>query len=99
MPRTAKTKKKEVHSPLMSVPDGARYLRTDINLVRKAIASGELPVFDFGSQKLYKPTLDAFIVKWQNRGDELKAKIGADEDKKDAELEDGEERRIYLGDE
>lgn len=70
MPCTAKTKKKEVQSPLMSIADGARYLKADVTLVRKAISCGELPVFDFGSCKLYKPTLDAFIIKWQNHGDE-----------------------------
>lgn len=100
MSRTAKSKptKKDIQSPLMSITDGARYLRTDVGLVRKAIKYGELPVFDFGSKKLYRPTLDKFIVKWQNHGAELEAKILA----KEAEakpLKDGEERRIFIGDE
>ena len=100
MPRVAKrkTSRPQVQSPLMSIADGARYLRTDVSLVRKAIKYGELPVFDFGSKKLYKPTLDKFIVKWQNHGAELEAKILAKETA-DKPLEDGEERRIYLGDE
>ncbi|OCX50169.1 hypothetical protein BFD03_01165 [Limosilactobacillus reuteri] len=101
MPRVAKrkTSKPQVQSPLMSIADGARYLKTDVTLVRKAISCGELPVFDFGSRKLYKPTLDAFIIKWQNHGDELEAKIAAMEDQKSSSLKDGDERRIYLGDE
>ncbi len=70
IPRKAKqSRKREVVSPLFTVQEGARYLRTDINKVREAIKCGELPVFSFGSDKLYKPTLDAFIVKWQNRGE------------------------------
>lgn len=102
MPRTKKRSSgRQVESPLFSVPEGAKYLRTDVNEVRKAIKYGELPVFDFGSPKLYKPTLDAFIVKWQNRGDELEAKlkaaeqVGSSPDKDDSEPE---ERRIFIGD-
>lgn len=106
MPRTKKRSSgRQVESPLFSVPEGAKYLRTDVNEVRKAIKYGELPVFDFGSPKLYKPTLDAFIVKWQNRGDELEAKLKAAEQAAErADLSpkeddsEPEERRIFVGD-
>lgn len=60
--------KRLVNSPLYSITDGARYLHTDANLVREAIKLGYLPVFDFGSPKLYRPAMDEFIVKYMGMG-------------------------------
>lgn len=60
--------KREIDSPLYSVPDAAKYLHTDLNLVRKAIDLGYLPVFDFGSCKVYRPEMDKFIIKYMGSG-------------------------------
>lgn len=81
--------KRVINSPLYTVPEGARYLKTDIVLVRKAIEKGYLPVFDFGSQKLYRPEMDRFIVKYMGDGKGRKLKELLEEDKP---LEDGERR-------
>ncbi len=60
--------KREVNSPMMSIADTAKYLKTDINLVKKAIDAGILPVFDLGSKKVYRPEVDKFIEKYMGLG-------------------------------
>lgn len=82
--------KRVIDSPLYTIPEGARYLRTDIVLVRKAIKKGYLPVFNFGSDKLYRPEMDKFIVKYlgNNKGKKLQELLEED----DKPLKEGERR-------
>lgn len=88
--------KREIDSPLYSVPDAAKYLHTDQTLVRKAIDLGYLPVFDFGSRKVYRPEMDKFIIKYMGsgRGERLEELIKRGE--KQQELSDDGERRISI---
>lgn len=87
---------REIDSPLYSVPDAAKYLHTDLNLVRKAIDLGYLPIFDFGSRKVYRPEMDKFIIKYMGsgRGERLEELIKRGE--KQQELSDDGERRISI---
>ncbi|WP_302150420.1 hypothetical protein [Limosilactobacillus vaginalis] len=82
--------KRVVDSPLYTVPEGAKYLKTDIVLVRKAINKGYLKTFDFGSTKLYRPEMDRFIVKYMGDGKGKKLKELLEED--DKPLKEGERR-------
>ena len=88
---------REIDSPLYSVPDAAKYLHTDIRLVRSAIKLGYLPVFDFGSVKIYRPEMDKFIVKYMGagKGSKLKSLIDKGEKAQKTQLDEGE-RQIYV---
>lgn len=91
--------KREIDSPLYSITDGARYLHTDTNLVRKAIKLGYLPVFDFGSQKLYRPIMDKFILKYMGagKGEKLQKLVEQGEKAKSSQQElDDDERQILI---
>lgn len=85
--------KRVIDSPLYSIAEGSRYLKTNINLVRKAIKQGYLPTFDFGSEKLYRPEMDKFIIKYM--GDGKGKKLQRLLEQEDEPLEEGE-RRIRL---
>lgn len=89
--------KREINSPLYSVVDAARYLHTDISLVRKAIKLGYLPVFDFGSAKVYRPEMDKFILKYMGagKGEKLQKMIESGEQCKETTSND-DERRIFI---
>lgn len=60
--------KREINSPMMSIQETAKYLKTDVNLVKKAIDAKVLPVFDLGSKKVYRPEADKFIEKYMGLG-------------------------------
>ena len=88
--------KREIDSPLYSVPDAARYLHTDIALVREAIKLGYLPVFDLGSTKVYRPEMDKFIIKYMGAGEGQKLQKLIEDGKKCGEPVGPDERRLAM---
>lgn len=84
--------KRSIDSPVYSVPDAAKYIHTDLGLVRKAIKWGYIPTFDFGSTKVTKKVLDEFLDKYTGggKGKKLQEEIEA----KENPVNEGERRVI-----
>lgn len=71
--------KRQIDSPLYTVPDAAKYLQLNVETFRELLKYGFIKSLDLGCRKVPRTELDHFIDKWT--GQDIKGALRKAEDK------------------